>query len=65
MRVYHEKKSNGVRVDDEKKGDGVRVNNKRKIDGLRVHHQKEKGGESSPQERAMRCEFNMMRDHHK
>ena len=35
MRVYHEKKSVGVKVDHEKKGDGVRV-----------HHQKERWVES-------------------
>ena len=59
MRLYHEKKSNGVRVDDEKKGDGVRVHHKRKINKVRVHHQKEGWGESSPSERAIKCEFTM------
>ena len=57
MRVYHEKKSDGVRVDHEKKGDGVTVYHERKIDGVRVYHQRERWGESSPKETAMRCEF--------
>ena len=43
MRVYHEKKSDGVRVDHERKSDGVRV-----------HNQKERWGKSSQGERAMR-----------
>ena len=59
MRVYHEKKSDGVRVDNEKKGDGVTVHHERKIDGVRVYQQKERWGESSPKERPMRCEFTM------
>ena len=42
MRVAHEKKSDGVKVDPEKKSDGVRV-----------HHEKEQWGEPSPSERAM------------
>ena len=48
-----------------KRSIGQELSNEKKSDGVRVDHQKEKGGESSPQERAMRCEFNMMRDHHK
>ena len=48
-----------MRVDHEKKGDGVTVHQKRKIDGVRVYHQKERWGESSPKERALRCEFTM------
>ena len=59
MRVYHEKKSNGVRVNDEKKGDGVTVHHKRKINGVRVPHQKEGWGESSRSERAIKCAFTM------
>ena len=44
MRVYHEKKSDGVRVDHEKKSNGVRV-----------HHEKKKtiGSELSMRERLM------------
>ena len=42
MRVYHEKKSDGVRGDHEKKSNGVRV-----------YHEKERWGESSPLQRAM------------
>ena len=42
MRLYYEKKSDGVSVDHEKKSDGVRV-----------HHEKERWGESSPKERGM------------
>ena len=42
MRVYLEKKSNGVRGDHEKKSDRVRV-----------HHEKERWGESSPQEKGI------------
>ena len=42
MRVYHEKKSDGVRGDHEKKSNGVRV-----------YHEKEGWGESSPLQRAM------------
>ena len=49
MRVYHERKSNGVRVHHEKerwneltikKSDGMRVHQENKSDGVRVHHGK-------------------------
>ena len=49
MRVYHEKKSDGVRGDHEKKSDRVRVQYEkerwgeftiRKSNGMRVHHEK-------------------------
>ena len=43
MRVHHEKKSDGVRGDREKRSDGVRV-----------YYEKERWGESSPLQRAMR-----------
>ena len=56
------KKSDGVRVDHEKKGDGVRVHHETKIDAVRVYHQKEQWGESSPKQRAMRCEFTMRKE---
>ena len=42
MRLYHDKKRDGVRDDHEKKSDGVRV-----------YHEKERWGESSPSQRAM------------
>ena len=37
-----------MRVDHEKKGAGVRVNQEKNSDEVRVHHKKEKWGESSP-----------------
>ena len=49
MRVYHKKKSKGVRGDNEKKSDRVRVQDGkegwgeftiRKSDGMRVHYEK-------------------------
>ena len=52
MRVHHERKSDGVRVDHEKK-EGVRVDHEEKSDRVRVHNEKERWGESSPKERAM------------
>ena len=42
-----------------KRAMGVKVHHERKIDGVRVYHQKERWGESSTKERAMRCEFTM------
>ena len=42
VRLYHDKKRDGVRDDHEKKSDGVRV-----------YHEKEQWGESSPSQRAM------------
>ena len=58
MRVYHEKKSDGVRVDHEKKSDGqeftitksdgLRVDYRKKSHGVKVHHKKERLGESLP-----------------
>ena len=48
MRVYDEKKSDGVRVDHKKNGDRVRVAQEKKRDGVRVNHGKERWGESSP-----------------
>ena len=38
--VYHEKKSDGVRVDHEKESDRVRSNHEKKGDGVRVGHDK-------------------------
>ena len=40
MRVDHEKKSDGARVDVEKRA-GMRVEHEKKSDGVRVHHEKE------------------------
>ena len=45
MRVYHEKKSDGVRVDHEIRSDRMRVDHKK---GVRVYHKKGRWGESSP-----------------
>ena len=42
VRLYHDKKRDGVRDDHDKKSDGVRV-----------YHEKEQWGESSPSQRAM------------
>ena len=53
MRVYHEKKSDGVRGDHGKKSDRVGVHYEkerwgeftiRKSDGMRVHHEKKSDG---------------------
>ena len=43
VRVYHERKSDGVK--DAKKSDGVRVQHERKSDWVRVHHNKGRWGE--------------------
>ena len=57
MRVYHEKKSDRVRVHHEKerwgeftitKSHGMKVHHKKKSDGVRVHHEKKRWGESAP-----------------
>ena len=63
MKVYHEKKSNGVRAHHEKdrwgweftikKSDEVRVDHEKKTDGVRVDHEQVRWGESSPLEKAM------------
>ena len=42
-----------MRVNHEKKSDKVRLHNERKSDGVRVQIEKERWGESSPEERAM------------
>ena len=42
MRVYHEKKS-----------DRVRLHNERKSDGVRIDHEKERWGESSLEAKAI------------
>ena len=47
MRVYHEKKSNGLRGDHEKKSNRLRVYHE-KDNGVRVHHKKEPWGKTSP-----------------
>ena len=47
MRVYHEKKSNGLRGDHEKKSNRLRVYHE-KDNGVRVHHKKEAWGNRSP-----------------
>ena len=64
MRVDHEKESDGgeltmrkraIRVDHVKESNAVRVHHKRKSDvGVRVDHEKDRWGESSPLERAMK-----------
>ena len=41
------KQGDELRVDHDKKTDGVRVDHE-KVDGVRVHHKKEQWGESSP-----------------
>ena len=37
-----------------RKSDGVRVHHERKSDWMRVHHEKERWGESSPKEGAIK-----------
>ena len=53
MRVYHEKKSDELRVQQKRKSDGVKDDNKIKSDGVRVGHEKDRWGKSSPLERAI------------
>ena len=46
MRIHHDRKSDGVKVDHAKKSNEVRVHHERKSDWVRVDHKKERWGES-------------------